>query len=214
MQYSTPQELRQHFRQRRRQLSHLEQQQASTAVLEHCHQLPEFSLAGNIACYLAEDGELDPTPIIDYCWQQKKHLCLPVLHPFCKGHLLFVRYESNTLMIPNRFNISEPQLECARIVPLSDLDIIFTPLVAFDSLGHRMGMGGGFYDRTLAPLYRNSPEQQHKKVSVIGLAHDCQQAEKLTAQAWDLPMQKIITPSAVYTPEQPPQRIKHGSEHP
>ncbi|WP_231730950.1 5-formyltetrahydrofolate cyclo-ligase [Lacimicrobium alkaliphilum] len=151
MQDCTPQALRQQFRQRRRQLSAEEQQQASAAVLKQCLNQPEFNDARTVACYLAEDGELDPTPIIEYCWQQGKQVCLPVLHPFCKGHLLFVRYCSHSLMSPNRFNIPEPALECAHIVPLAKLDIIFTPLVAFDAQGHRLGMGGGFYDRTLAP---------------------------------------------------------------
>lgn len=198
MQDSNARALRQQFRQRRRQLSIPEQQQASAAVLEQCLRQPEFSQANIIACYLAEDGELDPAPIIEHCWQQGKQVCLPVLHPFCKGHLLFVRYSDDSVMNLNRFNIPEPELKCAYIVPLEQLDIIFAPLVAFDDKGHRLGMGGGFYDRTLAPLYRNASQQRDVNTSVIGLAHNCQQADTLNAQPWDLPMQKIITPSTTY----------------
>lgn len=198
MQDTRAQVLRQRFRQRRRQLTSEEQRRASKAVLEHCLNQPEFIHARSVACYLAEDGELDPKPIIEYCWQQGKQLCLPVLHPFCKGHLLFVRYCPDSNMIVNRFKIPEPALECAHIVPLATLDIIFTPLVAFDAQGHRLGMGGGFYDRTLAPLYRNNTQAPDCSTSVIGLAHNCQRTERLDAQPWDLPMQKIITPSQTY----------------
>jgi 5-formyltetrahydrofolate cyclo-ligase len=199
MQDTRAQVLRQRFRQRRRQLTSEEQRRASKAVLEQCLNQTEFKHARSVACYLAEDGELDPKPIIEYCWQQGKQVCLPVLHPFCKGHLLFVRYSADSIMRPNRFNIPEPALTCADIVPLATLDIIFTPLVAFDEQGHRLGMGGGFYDRTLAPLYRNNPQAPDCSTAVIGLAHNCQQADTLIARPWDLPMQKIITPSKTYT---------------
>lgn len=198
MQDTRAQVLRQRFRQRRRQLTREEQRHASTAVLEQCLNQPEFNQAHTIACYLAEDGELDPAPIVEYCWQQGKQVCLPVLHPFCSGYLLFVRYGADSMMQRNRFNIPEPALECAHIVPLTKLDIIFTPLVAFDAQGNRLGMGGGFYDRTLAPLYQPELTPQPSETSVIGLAHDCQQADALVTQPWDLPMQKIITPSTTY----------------
>ena len=79
-----------------------------------------------------------------------------------------------------------------RSVPVKQLDIVFTPLVAFDREGNRMGMGGGYYDRTLQHW------QENHSPYPIGIAHDCQQVEHLEQQHWDVPLGEIITPSHVY----------------
>ncbi len=67
------------------------------------------------------------------------------------------------------------------------------PLVAFDSQGQRLGMGGGFYDRTLAQtdLMKKSPLR-------IGLAHDCQYLDYLPVEPWDLPLAWVLTPKHTY----------------
>ena len=185
-----------------------------------------------LAIYLANDGELNPQPFIDWCWQygqQQKHnnqpsieVYLPVIHPFSKGHLLFLRYSPTTTMVNNQYGIAEPKLNILTLCPAHDLDIIFTPLVAFDDQGNRLGMGGGFYDRTLAKLnitslaklakYRsaqqasanNSANQQtevalNSPTAVVGLAHQCQQVEQLPTELWDVPLPTIITPYNHYT---------------
>ena len=71
------------------------------------------------------------------------------------------------------------------MLPLNELDIIFTPLVAFDRQGNRLGMGGGFYDRTLQ-------QWQQKSFIPVGLAHQCQQVEKLPVETWDIPLERIL----------------------
>ena len=78
------------------------------------------------------------------------------------------------------------------VCPVNQLDIIFTPLVAFDSQGNRMGMGGGYYDRTLAHWQTNQTPYP------IGLAHNCQLVEQLPVQAWDIPLAQIITPDKIF----------------
>ena len=117
-------------------------------------------------------------------------VCLPVLHPFSKGHLLFLDYQPDTPMSRNQFGIAEPELNCQRIVLKSAIDIIFTPLVAFDSQGNRLGMGGGFYDRTL-----NGWHHQRLGPYPIGLAHDCQQVAHVPIESWDVPLPEILTPT-------------------
>ena len=92
-------------------------------------------------------------------------------------------------MRPNRFGIAEPELGKNPTAPVWTLDIILLPLVAFDRAGNRMGMGGGFYDRTLARLNNSAMERP----LLIGLAHHCQEVEHLQAQSWDIPLDIIAT---------------------
>jgi 5-formyltetrahydrofolate cyclo-ligase len=187
-------QLRAVFRQKRRGLSAEQQQQANLQVLSTCLQSTSLSEAKTVACYLANDSEISSQAIIEYCWQHNKRVLLPVLHPFSKGHLLFVDYQANSKMQHNRFAIKEPVATTKNICVLADIDLIFTPLVAFDSAGNRLGMGGGFYDRTLAPIKRHSIATR-----LIGLAHNCQQAQALTQDSWDIPLNGIATPTNYFT---------------
>jgi len=172
-------------------------QQQVSASLKLCQQLinsKNIQQANRIALYLANDAELSLQPFIEWCWQQNKQVYLPVLHPFCAGYLLFLRYENKTKMKLNKYNIAEPELNVSAVCPAAHLDIICTPLVAFDSQGERLGMGGGFYDRTLADIA--SRDCMHSNsVKIIGLAHDCQQVEQVPTEAWDIPLPEIFTPT-------------------
>ncbi|GAK85225.1 5-formyltetrahydrofolate cyclo-ligase [Vibrio ponticus] len=116
-----------------------------------------------------------------------------MIHPFSKGHLLFLHYQANTEMVLNQYRILEPKLKQHLIQPLAKLDLICTPLVAFDSTGHRLGMGGGYYDRTLAPWFH-----ARQGAKPIGLAHDCQHVSRLPIESWDVPLPKIVTPSRIW----------------
>lgn len=182
------QTMRQQIRLKRQQLSQTEQTVAANQVLHRVLQHHLISSANHIALFLSFDGELDTHPLIEYLWAQNKKIYLPVLHPFSRHQLLFLRYRPDTQLIKNRFTIAEPALNVMDVTPISQLDILFVPLVAFDKQGQRLGMGGGFYDRLLA----NWPK---KHFYPIGLAHDCQLAEKIPTAPWDIPLPEIITPS-------------------
>jgi 5-formyltetrahydrofolate cyclo-ligase len=181
-------------RAKRQHLTPEYQRQAGEILVEQAHQLNELHAAQHIALYLTVDGELNTQPLIDKLWQQKKSVYLPVIHPFSAGHLLFLHYQPDTEMVLNRYQILEPKLKKELIIPPEKLDIIFTPLVAFDATGQRLGMGGGYYDRTLAPWF-----QSGSGAIPIGLAHDCQYVDALPTQAWDVPLPKIVTPSKIWT---------------
>ncbi|MEQ9876779.1 5-formyltetrahydrofolate cyclo-ligase [Pectobacterium aroidearum] len=187
---SSRQQIRQAVRQNRRLLTPEQQALFALQACERVMTHPEIIRAESVAVFLSFDGELDTSPLIQQLWQQGKRVYLPVLHPFCAGHLLFLRYAPDTELVRNRLKIMEPRLDVRQVLPLPQLDILLTPLVAFDHQGQRLGMGGGFYDRTL---------QYRKQMSCgpypIGLAHDCQQVDALPVESWDIPLPEIITPS-------------------
>ena len=178
-------QLRQQIRKTRANLTALQQQQAEDSITQQALALIEARNAQHIALYVSFDGEISTEKLIKTLWAQDKHVYLPVLHPFNPNHLLFLRYLPDTPMLKNKFGIWEPKLNVQNVLPLDELDILFTPLVAFDKQGNRLGMGGGFYDRTL---------QNWQNVSFIpvGLAHQCQQVEQLPTEAWDVPLHRIL----------------------
>lgn len=188
-------ELRQLIRHRRQQLNPSQQHQAAQALAERLSQWPELSDCQHIALYLSNDGELDTWPLIHALWQQQKNIYLPLLHPFTAGHLIFQHFLPNTPMRSNQFGIPEPDWSCPDLMPLAELDLIVTPLVAFDEQGNRLGMGGGFYDRTLAGFSARTAAGSPR---LVGIAHDCQQVERIPAEAWDVPLPAICTPARFF----------------
>ncbi|MBG6244596.1 5-formyltetrahydrofolate cyclo-ligase [Candidatus Symbiopectobacterium sp. 'North America'] len=182
------QAMRDCVRQLRRALTQEQQTRFAQQIAERALEQPEVQQAQRIALFLSFDGELDTQPLIARLWQQGKAVYLPVLHSFSPGHLLFLHYDAQTLLVKNRLKIFEPRLDVRRVLPLIQLDVLFTPLVAFDAQGQRLGMGGGFYDRTLQRWQQRGPYP-------IGLAHDCQQVDAIPNEAWDIPLPAILTPS-------------------
>ncbi|MFD1090744.1 5-formyltetrahydrofolate cyclo-ligase [Providencia vermicola] len=185
------QKIRQTIRQARRQLTLEQQKIAAEHAKLNALQHPKIALAKNIALFLSFDGEINTQPLIDALWQQNKQVYLPVLHPFSAHHLLFLHYRPDSQLVKNRFNIAEPPLDVRDVLPPEQLDVMLIPLVAFDSQGQRLGMGGGFYDRTLA-------NWQKSGFYPIGLAHDCQHVEQLPVAHWDIPLPEIITPKKIW----------------
>ena len=178
-------QLRQQIRKTRANLTALQQQQAEDSITQQALALIEAQNAQHIALYVSFDGEISTEKLIKTLWAQGKQVYLPVLHPFNPNHLLFLRYLPDTPMLKNKFGIWEPKLNVQSVLPLEELDILFTPLVAFDKQGNRLGMGGGFYDRTLQN-WRNS------SFIPVGLAHQCQQVEQLPTEEWDVPLHQIL----------------------
>ena len=178
-------QLRQQIRKTRANLTALQQQQAEDSITQQALAFIEERNAQHIALYVSFDGEISTDKLIKNLWAQGKQVYLPVLHPFNPNHLLFLRYLPDTPMLKNKFSIWEPKLNVQNVLPLDELDILFTPLVAFDKQGNRLGMGGGFYDRTLQH-WQKSP------FIPVGLAHQCQQVEQLPTEAWDVPLHQIL----------------------
>lgn len=187
----TRQQIRQQIRQRRRALTPEQQTQFALQAADRMMAYTPVLLAHTVAVFLSFDGELDTRALIDQLWRAGKRVYLPVLHPFSPGNLLFLHYHPSSDLVVNRLKIREPKLDVRDVLPLSQLDVLVTPLVAFDAAGQRLGMGGGFYDRTLQNW------RQHR-LQPVGYAHDCQQVDALPTEQWDIPLPAVITPSKTW----------------
>lgn len=180
---------RQQLRAERRALSTAEQQLAGNKLTSNLCRESLFIDAEHIALYLANDGEIDPAALLNSALKSGKKCFLPALHPTEPSTLCFVGYDVDSSMMPNKFGILEPVFDIGRVAPASTLDVILMPLVGFDRLGNRIGMGGGYYDRTLAFMR----EQHSGNPKLIGLAHSCQEVELICQQSWDIPLHLIAT---------------------
>jgi 5-formyltetrahydrofolate cyclo-ligase len=183
------QTLRNRIRAKRQALPPSHQHRASRAILKRLSKHPLFINSQNIAFYLANDGEIDPSFIIKQAWNMGKQVFLPILSPL-NEQLYFAPYKPDSEMKINRFGINEPVCQARQWLRAHQLDVLFLPLVAFDKKGNRLGMGGGFYDRSLAYL---SSRKVFKKPQLIGLAHELQQLDNIHHEKWDIPINQIIT---------------------
>ena len=181
--------LRQQKRRQRRNLPACTQQQHARAIGRRLHRQPAVRNAARLGCYLANDGEIATDYLIETAWQRGQQIYLPVLSPL-KNSLLFAPYRPDSDMACNRFSIAEPACHAGHWLRARQLDVILLPLVAFDEHGNRLGMGGGFYDRTLAFLKHRL---HRRKPLLIGLAHECQASDEIIAQSWDVPLDAIAT---------------------
>lgn len=183
-------QLRQDMRRRRRQLAATDQDRTALELARHARSLHEFRNARAVAAYIAADGEADPWRIIDVAWLRNKQVYLPIVSHLGWEHLWFAPAEPDSIYRENRFGIPEPVVPRSTWLRATHLDLVLMPLVAFDSQGNRLGMGGGFYDRALAYLLRR---QSWRRPRLFGLAHGFQQVDSLPRQHWDVPLDGIIT---------------------
>lgn len=188
-------EIRRDLRVRRRTLSAATQLANSNAAAGHLIRSGIFLRYRSIAIYQASDGEIDPSPVARIGFEHKIKMYLPVLRKDTKQALWFVEYRPGEAMLKNRFGISEPMTVKRRCIAPWALDLILLPLVGFDLQGNRMGMGGGYYDRTLAFLkYR----KYWHRPTLIGMAHDCQCLPNMNARAWDIPLDGIVSETGLH----------------
>jgi len=177
--------LRRAFRRRRTALAPRQQLAHAEAVARQFFARGLQLRGRTIGAYMANDGELDPAPLVRRLLGTRKRLALPVVRD--GGTMEFYRLRTDTALIPNRYGIPEPAPGAAYVAPLS-IDILLVPLVAYDDRGVRLGMGAGFYDRFVARL----PAALRPRL--IGLAHALQRSpDPLPFAAWDAPLDGVLT---------------------
>ncbi|MFZ5593531.1 MAG: 5-formyltetrahydrofolate cyclo-ligase [Pseudomonadota bacterium] len=189
-------ELRKLMRARRAALSETERDEAALSVAERIAATNWFRRSRHIACYLPQNGELDPTPLMQRAWAMGKICYLPVLNTLHANRMWFVPYSAGDKLIPNRYGIPEPITSRHRL-SAHKLDLVLTPLVAFDAQGNRLGQGGGFYDQTFAFLRHR---RHWRKPRLIGIAYEFQRVARLQNHDWDVPLYAVATETTLYFP--------------
>ncbi|MES2999034.1 MAG: 5-formyltetrahydrofolate cyclo-ligase [Pseudomonadota bacterium] len=185
-------ELRKKLRTQRANLRLNDQVIASQKMTERLIKDSLFQKNQRIAAYLSINYEINPENIVKKAWESHKHCYLPVLQ---EKKLIFSAYEENTPLNNNRFNIPEPPLSTELIINPCDLDLVLVPLLGFTIKGERLGMGGGFYDRSFHFLLKNP---RPIKPFLIGLAYEWQKLETLETKNWDVPLDAVVTEERTY----------------
>ena len=151
-------------------------------------QLPDWQTCNRIALYLATDGEIDTGPLARLVLAAGKALYLPVIQ--ADRRLLFARWDGTAdTLVANKYGIGEPGADSERVLA-ADLDCIALPLVAWSPDGTRLGMGGGYYDRTLADA--------DAALVKIGLGYELQRQDILPGEDWDIKMDFVATEAGLY----------------
>ena len=189
------QTLRRHLKQARRGLDPDIAALAQREALQRLQHLPAFRRARRIGGYAGSNGEIDPISLLHDTASQGKRAYLPVLHPFRPGRLWFCRWLPGERLWPNRFGILEPASRRDHILPARRLDLVIVPLLGFDIACHRLGMGGGYYDRTFAFL---NQRRRIRRPMLIGLAHELQLVDRLDPQPWDVQLDAVVTAQRIY----------------
>jgi 5-formyltetrahydrofolate cyclo-ligase len=182
---STKTQLREQLRRERILLGEDQRAVAALAVARNAAGLPLWGRSRRVAIYLAADGEVGTEPLQANCLQEGKSIYLPAIRNDLG--LDFALWAEGEPLVTNRFGIPEPGPGAPRLAA-GELDIIFMPLVGWDRAGRRLGMGGGFYDRTLAGV--EGPLK-------VGLAYDRQRVERIPAEPWDISLEFVATETSL-----------------
>ena len=181
----TREEIRSEVRKKRRAVSAIQVAEMSLRICEKIVALPEYLRAKRILCYAALPEEVQTRGILWAIHRSGRELYLPVCRP--GGGMEAVRVREDTPMKPNRLGIDTPL--SGEVLPPEELDLVLAPGIAFDRAGNRLGFGKGYFDRFLARC----------RCPIVGLAYELQLVEAIEAKTHDVPMNKVITESAVYS---------------
>ena len=186
--------LRRQIRRRRRALSASDRRAAASALSNRLAGSGWFINSRTIAVYLSNDGEIDLLPLVARAWAMGKRTYLPRLFG---PKLWFLPFHPQTVLAANRFSIPEPVEPAHRRIRPLYLDLVLFPLVAFDRCGNRLGMGGGYYDRTFEAVRHRTAWRGPKRV---GVAYELQKVNSLPVEDWDVRLDGIVTEHATRIP--------------
>ena len=178
--------LRRELRTRRRAIPAAERIAAAQLLAQRLLELPFMPSSGHVAGYWAMDGE-----IALHAWQLQLPpsltYCLPVL---CSDEILrFAPWRPGGELGSNRYGIPEPVVPTSSLLEAEAMSLVVTPLVAFDASGRRLGMGGGWYDRSFAFRKTQGPPPW-----LVGAGFATQQCEQgLPVEPWDVALDAVCS---------------------
>ena len=176
--------LRQEFKIKRSAISAAQRMQTADAIAQQLIKLPEWIPADYISGYWASHGEV-PLHIVQMRVQSPKVWCLPMLQT--DKTLKFAPWRSGDPLVSNQYGIPEPDISSSSALDATAISIILLPLLAYTRAGTRLGMGGGYYDRSLAfRAAHPSPPL------LIGVAYSSQEADSLPSEDWDIKLDMLI----------------------
>lgn len=174
-------------RQRRAELSPLERQAASEAICERLKSIPAAAGAKTVFSYLAMPNEVDLSAFHEWAQSHGITVAFPVTSP--DGTMEAYAPTAQTLWVRGNFGIREPAVKTARYLAPEDIDLILTPCVAFDEDCHRLGQGGGFYDR----YFVRCPG-----VIRLAAAFEVQRLPAVACDSHDIPLHAVLTEKGLY----------------
>lgn len=184
-------QLRKNIRCQRRQLSPFIQKDATREVLKKIRKFSKFKHAQHIGLYLDAFGEVQTKQLIELCFKLKKNVYLPKISTLnCKLEWIKVSSRQFYAQQFSQHSLGMKQPVHQRGKAIQQLDLLILPLVICDLKGTRIGMGGGYYDRSLA----QAPHSPFR----LGLAHDFQFINRtIKREKWDQPLHALCTPKRV-----------------
>jgi len=141
-----------------------------------------FKAAQVLALYSPINNEVQTALLFDAAGAVRKRVCYPRTH---SESLEFVEVAELQALKAGRFGVAEPQTGVP--LPVTEIDLLVVPGVAFDRTGHRLGYGKGFYDREL--------ERVTNTTISVGLCFGFQLCARLPREAHDQPVQFVVTES-------------------
>jgi 5-formyltetrahydrofolate cyclo-ligase len=182
-------ELRQRLLRRLREHPERARQAKSRAIGRRLRRLKMYRRAKTLLCYVAFDGEVETRAILRRALDDGKRVAVPVTVPSTKRLLAVeIRDPDRDLDVKGHFGIPHPA-RTGRRIPKAKLDLVLMPGVAFDRRGHRLGRGGGYFDRFLSRL----PSRARR----VGLAFEFQLMKELPVESHDLPAHAVVTEKGV-----------------
>lgn len=183
--------LRKHLRKGRSTLTSSQRQNKNASIVKYLEQLTLLKQASSVAAYLSYGPEPDIGLTIEKIVADQKSCYLPCI---CENKtLVFKEYLGSHRLTPNTFGILEP-LDNHCSINASQLDIVLMPLVGFDPYGNRLGMGGGYYDRTFA--FKHST-LTFRKPFLLGVSYALQEVSALHTNHWDIPLDGVVTEDGI-----------------
>lgn len=177
--------LRQRLRAERKALPAPARMSAAEAIVSLAKSLRVFDQPGYVAGYWAMHGEL-PLHALQMRLPASQIWCLPVL--LDDGCLAFAPWRAGDPLIANRYGIPEPEVETSSLLAPRDMTVVLAPLLGFGRDGTRLGMGGGYYDRSFA--FR---QKAAAPPALVGIAYSFQEIGTLAADPWDVPLDAVLT---------------------